>query len=166
MLRLELAAPPAACLAGFGIAYFYNDSIPLWAKLNSLSSDRLRLFHLAVTSLSPSAFGAQVTNEELYTLDNLYLGGFYTLGYVGFALYLGLLLATLYRCWKQGWLAETVVLLSLLVYGCLEAACWENTCPALLLFANAIYLVKPEKAVHFSPSAPPAEETSALPASP
>lgn len=144
------ASPLLLAAASFALGILYSETSIPWLIFNLLSSDRLHLFHMAVNRLPVTLFGGPVLSEELYALDNLYLYNFYSLGVVGGLLYLFLLCAALYLCWKKGWAAETVILLSFAVYGCLESPCWAATTPAVLLFANVIYRPAPEKALHIS----------------
>lgn len=149
------ACPLLLAAVSFLAAGLYREQNPVWARLNAFSSDRLNLFHMAVSRVPVTLFGGPVLDEELYTLDNLYLYNFYSLGLVGGLLYLFLLCAALYLCWKKGWAAETVVLLSFAVYGCLESTCWAATTPAVLLFANVIYRPGPGCEMRFSRDADP-----------
>lgn len=140
-LRVLGTAVPVLLAGGsFLLAFAYRAEDPFWARLNSFSSDRLNLFHLALSKLSVSVFGRPlVYDSEFYTLDNAYLGNFYWMGVVGSLVYLALFCFTIYLCWKRGWIAETILLLSLSVYICFEGACWPSATPAVLMLANAIY---------------------------
>ncbi len=151
---LGAACPWAAAAASFGLALGYRPGTALWDKLNDFSSGRLELFKLAVERLRITPFGQVVKDEELYTLDNMYLNNFYALGLVGFFLYFGLLSWLLWRCWKQGWAAETVVFLGLAAYGMFESFCWESVCPAVFLFANVICQPAPGREVRISRDRP------------
>lgn len=137
---LGTAVPVLLAGGSFWAAFAYRADDPLWAALNRFSSDRFNLFHLAVTRLSATVFGQQpVYDSEFYTLDNAYLGNFYWMGVVGSLVYLALFCFAIYLCWKRGWVAETILLLSFSVYMCLEGACWPSATPAVLMLANAIY---------------------------
>lgn len=152
---LGTAAPLVAVTASFAIAFGYRADSPVWQKLEILSSWRLSLYSLAAHRGGLTLFGQNLLDEELYTLDNLYLANFYLSGVLVFAVYLGLLCLALYRCWQQGWTAETVVLLCLAVYGCLEGVCWMDASPAPLLFANALYAAGQPWRLRISRAGPP-----------
>lgn len=152
---LGTAAPLAAAAASFALAFGYRADSPFWQKLELLSSGRMGLFSLAVHRGRLTLLGQDLISEELYTLDNLYLSAFYLSGLLVFVAYLGLLCLALYRCWQQGWTAETVVLLCLAVYGCLEGVCWMDASPAPLLFANALYAAGQPWRLRISRAGPP-----------
>lgn len=154
MRLLGAACPWAAAAASFAAAFLYRAGTPVWSRLNALSSGRLELFQLAVTRLGVTPFGQMVKDEELYTLDTIYLNNFYSLGVAGFLLYFGLLSWLVWQCWSKGWDAETAALLGLMVYGLFESFCWENICPAILLFANVIYQPAPGREVRISRDGP------------
>ena len=151
---LGAAAPWLASAASFLIAVWYHAGSPLWDKLDQLSSGRMELFHLATQKLPVTLFGQSFLDEELYTLDSLYLNNLYSLGLIGFLAYFGLLSLALYQCWQKGWRAETAVFLSFLVYGLFERGCWSSTTPAVLLFANAIYRPAPGLEARISQNTP------------
>lgn len=134
---LGLAGPSLAAAVSFAIAFLYRAGEPVWDRLNALSSDRLELFHMA-SKLPVTLFGQEFLTEDLYTLDNLYLNNFYSLGVIGALAYFVLLSWALFRCWERGWSAETAALLGFLVYGLFERGSWVNTNPALLLLAGAV----------------------------
>lgn len=152
--RLGCALPLAAAAASFGIAFGYRADVPLWHKLDLISNGRVQLYSLAAQSLPLTLFGQNIVSNELYTLDNLYLSLFYGSGIIVFILYMWLLSRTLQQCWKQGWNAETILLLCLALYGCLEGMGWPSNSAAVLLYANIIYRPRPERLVRFSPPAP------------
>lgn len=150
-----VAAPVLLAAGSFLLGILYRPANPFWERLNTLSSDRLNLFHMAVSRLPITLFGQDpILDEELYALDNMYLANFYSLGIIGSLLYLLLLCAALYQCWKKGWAAETVVLLCLATYGCFEPMCWPSTTPAALLFANVIYRPAPGRELRISRDEP------------
>lgn len=149
------ALPVLLAGCSFLLGALYRPGSPLWERLNQISSDRLNLFHTAVTRLPVSLFGQKsILDEELYALDNMYLTNFYSLGTAAALLYLALLCLCLYQCWARGWAAETVALLCLAVYGCFEPMCWPSTTPAVLLFANLIYRPAPGREIRISRDAP------------
>lgn len=151
---LSVLAPLLLAGVSFLAAGLYRETSPFWVKLNAFSSDRLNLFHMAVSRLPVSLFGGPVLDEELYALDNLYLYNFYSLGVAGFLVYMVLFCLAIGYCRRRGWAAETVVLLSFAVYGCLESTCWAATTPAVLLFANVIYRPAPGRELRISRDGP------------
>ena len=94
----------------------------MWDKLNALSSDRLRLFHLAGQSYGITLLGKPLNDPEIYALDNLFLRVLYGYGVVLALVVVGLLTLLMLRCVRLRAKPETAVLLGMTLYAACEGA--------------------------------------------
>ena len=115
-------APLLTALASLAAGTLYRQGTPLWDKLNALSSDRLRLFHLAGQSYGITLLGKPLNDPEIYALDNLFLRVLYGYGVVLALVVVGLLTLLMLRCVRLRAKPETAVLLGMTLYAACEGA--------------------------------------------
>lgn len=115
-------APLLTALASLAAGTLYRQGTPLWDRLNALSSDRLRLFHLAGQSYGITLLGTPLNDPEIYALDNLFLRVLYGYGVVLALVVVGLLTLLMLRCVRLRAKPETAVLLGMTLYAACEGA--------------------------------------------
>ena len=115
-------APLLTALASLAAGTLYRQGTPLCDRLNALSSDRLRLFHLAGQSYGITLLGTPLNDPEIYALDNLFLRVLYGYGVALALVVVGLLTLLMLRCVRLRAKPETAVLLGMTLYAACEGA--------------------------------------------
>lgn len=112
------AVPVATVLLSVFAAYFYNSDNSLWYKINTLSTDRVRLMFSAAKQIPLTLFG-QLTNPSIsseYYIDNFYINFLLYQGIIPCLILVSCYVFLLYRLCKLKAYPEVALVVSYMVY--------------------------------------------------
>lgn len=147
---LVSAAPFALFAASLLSGWLYDADVPLWAKLNSLVTDRLLLAHEILTK-TPVAIAGQGLWGSGFVADNFYVWLWVFGGPVASLLFWGGVTALLWRLMKKGALTESACLVAMLAHGFMEGHfIWPCINVCLWLMPCVLYLLPDDRVRGFS----------------
>jgi len=137
------AVPVGCAVFTLSAALFYNGQAKVWAKLNGLFSDRMRLLYDGMQLNGASVLGREIQrSESFYALDNACMSIFFTRGVVGFVLFVGALALLMAAFAKMRAFPEMAVLSGVCFQALMEQGCrWVQVNPAFWLLGGMLFLL-------------------------